>query len=87
MDRRPLRGQVPFGWRNVRGLLKPHKGEQKTLDELWRLRQAGKSYRNLVDWLISKGIRTKNGGKWDRPTVFSLIKRAQRDKGIVADKM
>ena len=63
MDRRPVRGQVPFGWRNVRGLLKPYKGEQKTLNDPWELRQAGKSYRDLVDSLISKGIRTKNGGK------------------------
>ncbi|MCX6126568.1 MAG: recombinase family protein [Proteobacteria bacterium] len=79
---RPLRGQVPFGWRNVGGQLKPHREEQKTLDELWRLRQSGKSYGELVEWLTAKGARTKNGGRWDRPTIFYIIKRLQESQEV-----
>lgn len=61
-------------------MLKPHKGEQRTLNELWQSHQSGKSYGDLVDWLNAKGIRTKNGGRWDRLTIFYIIKRLRESQ-------
>ncbi len=72
------RGQIPFGMRLRKGQLMPHHGEQAVIIKLQGMRNQGKSFADLVSWHCSKGIRTKNGGKWDRPTVYKILKRSRR---------
>jgi hypothetical protein len=59
----------------VNGQLLPHKSEQGVIAKLRDLRQAGMSYGKLAHWLNENGVKTKNGAKWDRPTVFKILKR------------
>jgi hypothetical protein len=60
-----------------KGLLVPHLGEQAILADMVKLRQQGKSFGDIADWLNQSEIKTKNGSaKWDRPTVFKIIKRS-----------
>lgn len=73
---RQRRGQIPFGMKMRNGLLVPHLAEQATIEKLRQLRSEGKPYGDLVDWLNTNGIRSKNGGRWDRPTVYKILKRA-----------
>ena len=71
-----LRGQVPYGWRLLKGKLVEHLGEQKIIVQMAARRADGASYGDLVDWLNGDGVKTKNGvGKWDRPTVYKILKR------------
>ena len=71
-----LRGQVPYGWRLVKGKLVEHQGEQNIITQMAARRADGASYGGLVDWLNGDGVKTKNGvGKWDRPTVYKILKR------------
>jgi hypothetical protein len=71
------KGQIPYGSRMVKGRLVEHKGEQAVIEELIRLRSAGKSFGDLVAWLDVNQIRTKSKhAKWDRPTVYKILKRA-----------
>lgn len=56
------------------GRLALHIGEQAVLQKLAVLRVAGKTYGQLVAWLKANAIRTKNGGQWDRPTVYKILK-------------
>jgi hypothetical protein len=58
-----------------KGLLVPHLGEKTVIEKLRQLRAEGKTYGDLVDWLNANGIRTKNGGNWDRPTAYKILKR------------
>jgi hypothetical protein len=75
-DRQRLRGQVPYGWRLVKGKLVEHLGEQKIIGQMVLKRDEGASYGDLVDWLNGDSVKTKNGvGKWDRPTVYKILKR------------
>ena len=71
-----LKGQIPYGWRSLKGLLVEHLGEQKIIVEMAARRADGASFGDLVDWLNGNGVKTKNGaGKWDRPTVYKMLKR------------
>ena len=69
------RGQIPFGMKLLNGKLVHHLGEQAIIKEIQMLRLHGKSFGDLVDWLNSNDIRSKNGGRWDRPTVYKILKR------------
>jgi transposase len=75
---RQRRGQIPFGMKMRNGQLVPHLGEQATISKLRELRAAGKSYKALVDWLKAEGVRSKNGGQWDRPTVYKILKNQRK---------
>jgi len=72
---RQRQGQIPFGMKMRGGQLTVHVGEHAIVLKLLQMRAEGKSHSDLVDWLNANGIRTKNGGKWDRPTVFKILKR------------
>ena len=75
-DNRPrLQGQVPYGWRLLKGRLVKHLREQKNIAEMAAKRTDGASYGDLVDWLNENEMKTKNGArKWDRPTVYKILK-------------
>jgi len=73
---RQRRGQIPFGMKLRKGQLVPHKGEQLVNAKLAEMREGGASFRQFVNWLNDKGIKTKNRAKrWDRPTVYKILKR------------
>lgn len=57
-------------------VISPHLGEVKTIEKLRQMRAEGKSHGGLGDWLNVTSIRSKNGGRWDRPTVYKMLKRA-----------
>jgi hypothetical protein len=57
-DEPQLRGQVPYGWRLVKGKLVEHLGEQKIIGQLVVKRDDGASYGDLVDWLNGDGMKT-----------------------------
>lgn len=57
------------------GQLVAHLGEQAIIERLRHLRGDGKSYGDLVDWLNANGVRAKNRGRWDTPTVYKILKR------------
>lgn len=60
-----------------KGLLVPHLGEQAILSDMVKLRQLGKSFGDIADWLNQNEVKTKNGSsKWDRPTIYKIIKRS-----------
>jgi hypothetical protein len=72
-----LQGQVPYGWRLLKGRLVKHLREQKIIAEMAVRRADGASFGDLVDWLNGNGVKTKNGaGNWDRPTVYKILKRS-----------
>lgn len=73
---RERRGQIPFGMKMRDEQLVPHLGEQATIAKLKELRCQGKSFGDLVDWLNASGVRSKNGGRWDRPTIYKILKRS-----------
>jgi len=69
-------GQVPFGYRIVKGNLVTHGGEMAVLKQMTELKKTGASYGEIASWLNSQGVKTKNGARqWDRPTIFKMLKR------------
>ncbi len=69
------KGQVPFGFRSVHGNLVPHLGENEVLSQMADMRSSGASFGQIVTWLNSERIQTKKRiGKWDRPTVYKILK-------------
>jgi hypothetical protein len=70
------KGQVPFGFRIVKGNLVAHGGETAVLNQMAELKRTGASYGEIASWLNSHGVKTKNGARqWDRPTIFKMLKR------------
>lgn len=70
------RGQLAFRERVKNGKVVPHKAELRILDEIRDRRNEGASFGQIVDWLNSQKIPTKNRVKrWDRPTVYKILKR------------
>jgi hypothetical protein len=69
------RGAPPYGWTVVDGELRPLEGEQAVLAKLRELRDAGLSYRQLVEHLDSAGIPARRGGRWHPMTVRGALSR------------
>lgn len=70
------RGQLAYGEQLVGGKIVPHKAEQKVIQKILELREAGATYDAVAVWLNDQGVPTKNGAKsWQRPTVFKIIKQ------------
>lgn len=69
------KGQVPFGFRIVKGNLVAHGGETAVLNQMAELKKTGASYGEIADWLNEQKIPTKNKAyKWERPTVYKILK-------------
>lgn len=69
------KGQVPFGFRIVKGNLVAHGGEMAVLNQMAELKNTGASYGEIADWLNEQKIPTKNKAcKWERPTVYKILK-------------
>ncbi len=73
---RSNKGQLGYGERLVKGRLVLHKGERAIISEMAELRRTGSSYGEIVNWLNSRGIKTKNKkNKWSRPTVYKILSK------------
>ncbi len=71
----PLRGQVPYGWRAVKGQSVIHKGEQEVIQKMLMLQQQGKSLRQIAKYLQGNGIRPKNGTKWQAASILKILRK------------
>lgn len=72
---KPLLGQVPYGWRIVKGQLVIHKGEQEVVQKMSMLSKKGKSLRQIAKYLQDNGVRPKNGTKWQAASILKILRR------------
>lgn len=69
-------GPVPFGFRNVNGVLVPDDQEQSILSDARRALKAGQSMRAVVRELDARGVRTRAGKPFARASLESALRRA-----------
>lgn len=50
-----------------------HLGEKKVITQVLKLREQGKSYRQIACWLSSQNIPTKNKGKYWQPEMVRRL--------------
>lgn len=67
-------GQVPFGFTlgEDGDQLLPVAGELEIIDELRARRDAGETLKSIADDLNTRGVPTKNGGRWWPATVANI---------------
>lgn len=70
-------GRIPFGWQLAPDgrMLVLHDEEQQTLRLLRRLRALGYAQRDIADELNRRGIKTRQGGFFQRSFVAQLLTR------------
>ena len=68
-------GQVPFGFRDINGILLPDPLEQFVLQSIKRMRDEGASLNRIANYLTASGVPTKNGGRWQSNTVNKILNR------------
>lgn len=68
-------GKVPFGWELIDTRLVGVPGEQATLKRMARMRQCGRSLRQIADRLNADGVPAKAGGKWGHTSVRAVLGR------------
>ena len=68
-------GQVPFGYKDINGILQEDPMEQFVLRQIQAMRQNGSSLNAICRYLIESGIPTKNGGRWQCNTVNQILGR------------
>jgi Recombinase len=73
--RRASRGAPPYGWHVAGGELLPVAAELAVLDDLAEMRKAGRSYRELADYLNAAEIPARRGGLWHAMTVRRALSR------------
>lgn len=69
-------GPVPFGFRNVDGVLVPDEREQGILTDARRMLKSGQSMRAVVRELDARGVRTRSGKPFARASLESALARA-----------
>lgn len=74
---KPTGGSVPYGFRaaDVAGVTHWVKDdrEQRTLDQMRAMHDAGHTYGAIARWLNREGIPTKTGREWKHATVESVL--------------
>jgi DNA invertase Pin-like site-specific DNA recombinase len=70
-------GALPYGYRSVKGELKPDEQEQAALSRMKELATQGKSTRAIADALTAEGHPTKRGGTWSSPIVSRILSRVE----------
>ena len=69
-------GHVPYGYQRINGKLVRNPLEQKIIRRMKRLKQQGKSFRDIADILNKKGILTRSkDAKWHDSTVWYILHR------------
>lgn len=72
------KSQLAYGEKIRNGQAVPHLGEIGVIRQFVDLRGQGLSYEKLATWANRERIPTKNRtGRWDRRTIFEIIKRSQ----------
>ena len=64
-----------YGERIVNGQRVPHLGEQKNIQKMFLLREAGNSFRQIATILNQQGVANRSGGSWDKTVVGTILKR------------
>lgn len=73
-------GAVPYGFKLEDGKYEKDPGEQKIVRRIKRLREKGKSYRQIATILNGEGIPAKRGGKWNHSAVHYIFQRTVKKK-------
>ena len=68
-------GQVPFGFKDINGILEEDPLEKFVLERIKELRNKGSSLNEIAHFLTQSGIPTKNGGTWQGNTVNQMLIR------------
>lgn len=66
---------VPFGFQEIEGRLVAVKREARVVANIIRMRDQGRPYREIAEYLNRSGIAGKRGGKWHASTVRYVINR------------
>ena len=70
-----------FGERLAAGGLRvPHLAEQKIIEKIVRLKNQGKSFRKIAEFLNSTATPSKRGGQWSKTTVQDVYNRHEEGK-------
>lgn len=72
---RPLSAssQVPFGWTQIQGVLQKDQKEMRWVELARKMRLRGESYHSIARHFQSRGVSTKNGGKWHAKTISQIL--------------
>jgi site-specific DNA recombinase len=73
---------APLGWDAVDGRLVANPAEQETVARISELRAAGESYHKVSAMLDAEGRPSKRGGRWQAPSVRSVLRTAAQAEGI-----
>jgi DNA invertase Pin-like site-specific DNA recombinase len=69
-------GAPPFGYRAEGGELVPDPGEQETVARIAKLREKGKSYREIADEFNEAGVAAKRSNRWHPMAVKRIVDRS-----------
>ena len=71
-------GEIPYGFKRVKGKLAASEDEQKIIRLIKNLRTRGHGFREIARRLDEKGFKTKKGKqKWHHSTVQRVFQRSQ----------
>jgi site-specific DNA recombinase len=73
---------TPFGFDRVGDDLVENKKEKRLLRKMLRLKENGNSYGDVSKYLTKNRHKTKNGGKWTRQNVYSVLKTFVKNEKI-----
>jgi len=73
---------TPFGFDRVGDDLVENKKEKRLLRKMLRLKENGYSYGDVSKYLTKNRHKTKNGGKWTRQNVYSVLKTFVKNEKI-----
>lgn len=68
-------GKPSYGYQSIDKELSKSDYEQSIITLIKNHRKSGKSYQRIADYLNSKGIPTKQGGKWSTSVIHSICKK------------
>lgn len=75
-------GAEPYGFKLEGDGFKEVPEEQRVISRLKRLRAKGKSYREIASILNREGIPAKRGGKWNPSSIWYILDRVGRSRGV-----
>lgn len=79
-------GQPLYGYRSEKGVFVPHSEESELIKRVFRLRDQGMSYGEIVDDLFRGGLKTRRGGsRFTRTQIQRILRQetAYRGKDII----
>mgnify|MGYP000510021020 CR=1 FL=1 len=67
--------RLKYGYKIVKGQIKPIKKELEVIKLIKKLHNGGHSIRQIAIYLNNKKIKSKRGGNWDKSVVSAIVKR------------